>query len=1240
MVQWTEEQQLAIDSKDANILVAAAAGSGKTAVLVERIIQQLLDESRPLNIDEILVATFTNAAAEEMRHRIALALEEEMQKNPQSPHLKKQLAFIQRSSISTLHAFCTNVVRQYAYVIDVDPAFRIGDEMEMDLLKQDVIDQLFEDAYGQEGDAQEQFFTVVDMFTNDRSDTQIEQLLLSLHTFSMQHPWPEVWLDTLLHMYEVEETATLAESMPWLTILEDALLDECEGIYSQLQQAMDIAMLPDGPYHYVDALEADMQIVQGILDRIDDWEAMRLFVNDQKLKALSRKKVECDEDKKDKIKAIRDQFRKALQKMKEAFFNRPLSSHLVDLQQLHPYVETLVELVKEFTVRFQQAKKDRALVDFTDLEHFCLQILLDEASTADHIIPSAIAHHYKEQFKEVLVDEYQDINLVQETILQLVSDQTGHGNMFMVGDVKQSIYRFRHAEPTLFIDKYITYEKEPSAGLRIDLARNFRSRSNILQSANYLFKQVFDEEVGDIAYDEKAALIYGNKGYDDLPFTDPSVEVVLIDKEAEANTEEETEDLIGTEMEARMYARKIRKWIGKDGDAPLQVFDKQANQQRDIQYRDIVILLRSLTGLSTIMEILKQEGIPVYAELKTGYFEAIEIQVMLNYLKIIDNPYQDIPLASVLRSPIVQLNEEELAQIRLQEKGGEFYDALQKAANESSTLGRKVTVFLSQLEGFRHVAREGALSALIWEIYQSTGYYDFVGGIPGGKQRQANLRALYDRALGYEETSFRGLFRFLRFIERMEEERKDLGEARALSEQEDVVRIMTIHKSKGLEFPVVLMGAMDKQFNMMDLNSRYLLDKTFGFATKFIDPKKRIAYTTLFYHALKTKELHHLLSEEMRVLYVAMTRAKEKLVMVGSIANIEKKLEKVVESVGDDTNWLLPQQMRRQAKSYLDWILLAIIRHPSVRESLQIESGEKDKHPLAMDTSLWKIERVIGETLVSQHEEVKAEQIQLPTLIQAWDGVPNELLDQKKTAEVHERLTYVYPYEEAAHSRAKQSVTEMKRRMETPDEYSSSQMVRQFSSGLHKRPQFLQTDKQLTAAEIGTAMHAVMQHIPLTKQWQQAEINAFLEELFAKELLTEEELAVIDGSLIERFFASSIAAQLLASEKVERELPFTFRLPAKEVYKDWKHENESEYVLVQGVIDCLIHTEDGLIVLDYKTDHIAESLITDDTIEKLMKRYEVQVHLYTRAIEAITGERVIKTYLYFFDKDIMITMDR
>ena len=1245
LVQWTKEQQEAIQAKGSNILVAAAAGSGKTAVLVERIIQKLLDKDDPLNIDEILVATFTNAAAEEMRNRISEALEQAIKADPSSHHLKKQLSLIQRSSISTLHSFCTTVVRQYAYLLDIDPAFRIADEMEIDLIKQEVIDEMFEDAYSYEGEKLEQFFTVVDMFSSDRSDIDVENLILSLYTFAMQNPFPEKWLEEVVEVYHLPEGST-ENDLTWLTILKDEIKEQFLAFRTDLKSALQLTETSDGPYHYAEALHADIELIDEALSRIDKWDELQQFIVTSKLKNLSRKRVECDEVKKEQIKQIRGRFRDQWNKIAKEWFSRNLAGHIEDLRTLYPAVKLIAQLVQDFKNRFDAKKRELAIVDFADLEHFCLAILTDEQSTADQFIPSPVANYYKNQFKEVLVDEYQDINFVQETILRTVSDQTGDGNMFMVGDVKQSIYRFRHAEPSLFIEKYNTYAKDPSLGKRIDLARNFRSREEILNGANYIFKQIFDEAVGDIDYDEKAELIYGNVSYDEIPLTDPEVEVVIIDKdgqdeqeqEDETDGDEKVEDLLTVQMEARLYAEKIKTWIGNKSQKPLQVFDKQSKQMRDIQYRDIVILLRSLTGLSTIMEELKKQGIPVYVEMKTGYFSAIEIQVMINMLKIIDNPYQDVPLASVLRSPIVGLNEEQLANIRLMNRHEAFYEAVKLYSESDEEHSEIVQTFLIQLKEFRKIAKKGALSELIWKIYQETGYYDFVGGIPGGRQRQANLRALYDRARGYEETSFRGLFRFLRFIERMQEQKKDLGEARALSEQEDVVRIMTIHKSKGLEFPVVIIGGMNKEFNFTDIRRKYILDKDLGFATKFINPEKRITYSTLYYLAMKEAALGHLLSEEMRVLYVAMTRAKEKLVMIGTVANFSKEMEKQWGQVIEQQQWILPKHLRKRAKSYFDWIVPALVRHHQ-NEQLHVENMLENGALLEIknDASKWHVDVLPGSALTNLAEEELVPKKEVQKIIANWDGVAENLIDESIFTDVEKKLSFQYKFREAAQTRAKQSVTEIKRRQEVADQYSGNQLVTPFKAPLVKRPSFLQTEQALSPAEIGTAMHTVMQHIPLTKRWKEEELDSFVNRLVEKELLTEKEAESINLRAIEKFFTMDIANLLLEKNRIEREVPFTYTLNASEVYADWKSDQE-EKVLIQGVIDCLIYRNGGITILDYKTDTIMDDELTDQLIEELKERYRVQMTLYKRAMNDILGETVQETYLYFFAKDLLIKM--
>ncbi|WP_077325016.1 helicase-exonuclease AddAB subunit AddA [Virgibacillus siamensis] len=1237
MVKWTKEQEQAIYTAGRDVLVAAAAGSGKTAVLVERIIQKLLNQKSPVDIDSLLVVTFTNAAAQEMRNRVGKALEHALAQDPSSNHLKKQLSLLQRASISTLHSFCLDVVKQYAYLLDIDPAFRIANDMEADLIKQEVIDDLFEDWYGADGPEQQRFFSVVDRFSSDRSDTDVEELVLDLYTFAMQNPWPERWLEELAEVYNIPSEWKESE-LSWLSIMKREVRNQLEAMREEVNLAMELTKESDGPYHYADAIESDALSLEEALAKVGSWNDLQAHFSDSSFAKLSGKRVDCDEAKKEQVKNLRNSYKKRWNDMKDNWFSRNLEGHAADMQELAPVIKQLTELVKQFKERFTEQKRERGIVDFSDLEHYCLQLLCDDASTPENIVPSGVATALQEQFTELLVDEYQDTNLVQETILTLISDQAGPGNMFMVGDVKQSIYRFRHAEPSLFIDKYKRFAGEENPAERIDLASNFRSREQVLAGANYIFRQILDEELGEIAYDQDAELIYANKMYDSLPYSEPKPELIVIDREApeekeEVSPEEEDyRDLEKAQLEARAYAEKIKAWIGWEDTDSLQVYDKNTDTQRDIQYRDIVILMRSMTWAPTIVDELKKQGIPVYAELSTGYFEAIEVKIMINVLKVIDNPRQDIPLASVLKSPIVGLDEEELASVRLADKRGNYFDALHAYQKKNTgATSKKISRFLEQMESFRLAARQGALSELIWQIFRETGYYDFVGGMPGGRQRQANLRALYDRARGYETTSFRGLFRFLRFIERMEERGDDLGAARALSEQEDVVRIMTIHKSKGLEFPVVILGAMDKQFNQQDLRQRYLLHKDLGFASKYIDPVKRITYPTLYYHALQKEKLRELLAEEMRVLYVAMTRAKEKLVMVGNVASFEKKQQKW-ERILDHAEWILPAHYRIESKTYLDWVGPALIRHQS-NDVLRTEDV-KDKvlEAIRIDPSEWKVTIVHGSSLVNLDESDAEAELERKENIIGWE--PLDLEDEDLDEEVNKRLSYSYPYREAAISRAKQTVTEIKRQRELKDEYSSDQLVQPFRPPITRRPAFMQKQRTITAAERGTAMHTVMQHIPMNKPLRAAEIEEFVEGLTAREILTPQEAEVIDTATIEQFYQTEIAERIMDASSIYREVPFSLSLSAKDVYANWSSDT-NEQVLVQGVIDCVIPADDGWIILDYKTDAIHEE-VNDQVKEKLTKRYETQMDLYRHAIEQIWNEPVKETYLYFFARQLVL----
>ncbi|MFD2681292.1 helicase-exonuclease AddAB subunit AddA [Bacillus seohaeanensis] len=1233
-VTWTDDQWKAIWAKGQDILVAAAAGSGKTAVLVERIIQKILNQNDPLDVDELLVATFTNASAAEMRHRIGQALEKAIDEQPHSGHLRKQLSLLNRASISTLHSFCLEVIRKYYYMIDIDPGFRMADATEGDLLRDEVLDDLFEDEYGKEDN--ESFYRLVDTFTNDRSDAALQDMIRKLYDFSRSHPRPEYWLDDLVDMYDISDELTIDE-LSFIPPLQLEIQLQLQGAKTLFNQAYELTKVPGGPAPRAENFLDDLEIADRLLvAQQQSWQM--LYEKMQNIHFTRLKPCKGEEYEKalvEEAKKLRDQGKKMIEKLQEEFFSRRPEAFLGDMKKMKGVISTLVEMVKEFGRRFKEIKSERGLVDFADLEHYCLEILTSEITEEGDLLPSEAALQYKKNFKEVLVDEYQDTNMVQESILRLVTEEREEeGNMFMVGDVKQSIYRFRLAEPNLFLTKYNRFTPvSQGTGMKIDLSQNFRSRKEILDGTNFLFKQIMGVSVGEMEYSKEAELVKG------APYPEGKsypVEVTIIDQDDSDNsgtTSENEEglakfeeaDLEKSVLEARYMASKVKEMI----EERKLVFDPKTQTERPIQYRDIVILLRSMPWASEIMEEFKAKGIPIYANLSSGYFEAVEVAIMLSLLKVIDNPYQDIPLASVLRSPIVGIDEEGLALIRLHSKAGNYYEAVKTFmkkkpdGSKQEEVLEKVTEFTHMLNTWRTRARQGSVSELIWQLYRDTRFYDFVGGMAGGKQRQANLRALYDRARQYEETSFRGLFRFLRFIDRMIERGDDLGVARALSEQEDVVRLMTIHSSKGLEFPIVFVSGISKQFNLMDLNQAYLLDKDLGLAAKYTDPEKRISYPSLPQLAFKRKKRMETISEEMRVLYVALTRAKEKLFLVGTVKNAEKSLEKWKKAMWQK-DWLLSDFDRSQAKSYLDWIGPSLVRHRDCH-GLYNETGnislDISEHP-----SCWKID-------IIHKSQFTVEEVNEDEELDEWKQKVKKgeeiAVSSEQKQEVMDRLSWDYPFMKATNQRSKQSVSELKRLYEVRDEAASEELIRRQQKPVYNRPKFMQANK-LSPAEIGTAMHTVMQHISFEDKPTIASIEVLLDNLVHKEILTEEQKEVINIENVIGLFNTEIGERLLNAQDIQREIPFSMAVPVQELNET---DESNETILVQGVIDCVFRDDKGIVLLDYKTDGIHDRYQGgfEEARPVLEKRYKVQIQLYTRALEQIWKEPVKEKYLYFFD---------
>ncbi|WP_318615751.1 helicase-exonuclease AddAB subunit AddA [Sporosarcina sp. YIM B06819] len=1207
---FTDAQWKAIWAKGKDILVSAAAGSGKTKVLITRMIEKVLDEKNPIDVDELLVVTFTNASAAEMRHRMAEALEEAIAERPGSVHLRRQLNLLNKAQISTLHSFCLNVVRQYAYLLDIDPGFRIADSTEAALLRDDTIGDVLEEAYGAENP--DAMYRLADSFTSDRNDQSIETLIDRLYDYSRVHPSPEQWLRLIPQQYDIDETTTI-DDLPFMEPLKLAIrhsLEEAAALTGDMKQ---IALMPDGPEPLAATAEADLLWIHEAMRRMSEstWQETYEFFGSLKwAKAGTIRKDSCDEELAKRAKALRDAVKKIINTVKESYFTRTPARLLDEIRLMAPTMHTLIELVVDFGQRYEQLKIDRGIVDFSDLEHYALRILSQQQH--GQLVASDIAEDYRKRFEEVLVDEYQDVNLLQETIIQLIKrGGEQDGNLFMVGDVKQSIYRFRLAEPMLFLGKYNRFtENDGDQGLKIDLNANFRSRKEVLDATNFIFAQVMGARVGEIDYDDAAALKYGAK-YPDKAVT---AGLTLLYDEEEEESEEVGQSLKSSQAEARFMIKRIQDLLASGAE----VADAFSGEKRPLEYRDIVILMRSMTWSGEIAEEFKLAGIPIYAELSRGYFDALEVMIMLNTLRVIDNPYQDIPLASVLRAPFIGMTENELAQIRMAGKNEPFFEALKRfvrtgGAGMASDTQEKLQRFFIQFEEWRNLARRGSLSELIWQVYADTHYYEMVGAMPNGKQRQANLRALHDRSIDYEKTSFRGLFRFLRFVDRMTKRGDDLGAARSMSDKENVVRIMTIHSSKGLEFPYVFIAGAGRKFNKMDFNEPYLFDQHFGLAVKAIDPDNRITYTSLPFLAMKEQKELEMRSEEMRVLYVAMTRAKEHLEIIASVKDIEISIGKWQDAQLIDPELMLPEYTRSRANGYLEWIGPAVARHQAFAKFGAIPGGQ-----LMDDPSVWRIDALPVSSLFSEEEDVGKE-TEVPL-----DILPNEEVDADLLAEVKRRFDAKYLFEASISKKSKQTVSELKRLAILEQQADDTAVVKSDEVSmayLHERPAFMQS-RALSAAEIGTAMHTIMQHVDIGTACTAADIEQLVMELAERQLLTAEEAKKVDIQSVAHFFQLPIASRLQHAKQVSRELPFTYA----------HSDADGDFQILQGIADCLFEDQDGWVLLDYKTDKVRERFSSDEEVDaEMQQRYGIQLNLYKKAIEAILKIDIKEMVLYLFD---------
>ena len=1173
-------------------------GSGKTAVLVERIINKIVNEK--IDIDKLLVVTFTNAAASEMRARIMDAIYKYLEEKPEDEHMQKQTILMGKSNICTIHSFCLDVIKNNFYEISISPNFRIGDQTEIELLKQEVLEDMFEEKYIEEN---KEFLDLINTYTNYRGDEPLKEIILKIHRFIQASPFPEEWLEEKIEEFNLKQNLeTDFSNTAWgkilINVFEDDLYSciiELKSIKKDLDKFIELEK-------FSKTISSDIEKLEELKSNRDSWDKLYELSNSLKWDTWPRdSKIVIEQ--KEIAKEKRDNVKKKFSKIRDKILICDSRRANEDISSMYNIMYAIKNIIIEFIQKYQEAKKEKNIVDFSDIEHFALKILLEKKE--DKYIPTKTAEKYMEKFEEIAIDEYQDSNLVQEYILNAVSRGN---NTFMVGDVKQSIYKFRQARPELFINKYEAYklkeQKNENDSLKIQLFKNFRSRKNVLDITNFVFENIMSKQLGDINYDEKEYLNLGanfEEPQEECNFAGKT-ELAIIDlKEAEDEQKEENENIEDIVIEAKLVADKIQELI----NSKYKVYDKKIGY-RDISYKDIVILLRATSNLAPIYEReLNNLNIPVFSDVGTQYLETVEIQTIMSVLKIIDNPMQDIPLVSVLRSPIGKFDDNDLIQIKLQEshkKYDYFYEILLEASkNEKLPINKKIRDFLEQLEKWRKQREYLALDELIWQIYLDTGYYNYVSLMPNGVLRQANLNILFEKAKEYEKSTFKSLFNFINFIDKLKTNNGDMDSAKLIGENEDVVRIMSIHKSKGLEFPVVFLCSTAKKFNMQDLNDNILLHQDIGIGPKYIDYERRIEYNTLAKTAIAEKIKTETISEEMRILYVALTRAKEKLIITGLSKDIEKEQKKKKDLLETYNEKNINPSILKNYKSYLDWMELVYLNN--INEMKYII----DLKIYTKDELLQKWNKEENES-IEETDEIKGLE---------------EISENKKLKEI---LDWKYKNIEASTIQAKTSVSKIKEIENKNLEYIFEDKI-EYNVQNMKKPKFLQNSVNITNAQIGTLMHLCIQKLDEKQDYTYEKIENLIEKMIQNEIITKQEAEKININKLLSYTKSDLYKNLKKAKEIHKEQPFYMNIPANEIYD----VNIEEKILVQGVVDLYYIDENyNIILVDYKTDYVKK----DE--KELIEKYQKQLSIYKQAIEEALQKEVYKTYIYsiYLDKSI------
>lgn len=1250
-VKWTKEQRQVIDSRNTNLLVSAAAGSGKTAVLIERIIELVLDEKNPIDINKLLVVTFTKLAASEMRERVSKAIEKKLEENPENEHLQKQLLLLSGADITTIDSFCKDVLISYAHLVNLDSNIKVIDPSENEVLAKEVMEELFEELYENND---ESFLRLVNWYAKKNTDEGLLQLLLNVNNFVNSHPFPNIWLNEKVEFFN---TMTKDDDF----YLENYILDIAKDVdmdleFFELSIKNNLKKIENYP-----ELEKYIDIYNILLDALFVVkESLKNFLKDNtKFDELKKSSYEflnsnfgsfriskCDEE----VKEIYNKVKKELDSIKLEIteslgaLNLDLENIKKESDLIYPYIRSISDVVIKFKEKFWERKQKFNYVDFADIEHLALEILVD-IDEDGNIRPSKTALEYQEKYSEVFIDEYQDSNLVQEILLSAVAKEN---NRFMVGDVKQSIYRFRQADPSIFMEKYENYyrveEDIESFNRKIMLYANFRSRKEILEGTNLVFSKIMKKETGELDYtvDERLNPMASFKESDEN--VGGTVEILLVDEKSDEEYEDEIiltdeysedfEEMKSFKLECIKIANTIYNMMNNK-ENPFKVYDKNLDDYRKVEYKDIVILMRSPSSNTKILEeVFLEYNIPIYAESTGGYFDTFEVDTIINLLKIIDNPMQDIPLISVMYSPIYNFTSTELSEIRLVDRELKFYELLIKILEDEDieirvSLKEKIAKFISDLKLF--IQKKSLVSAdeLIWFLYKYTGYYNYVGLLDMGEQRKTNLMLLFEKAKNYEKNSYKGLFNFVNYIQKISL-KSDISEAKLISEDANVVRIMSIHKSKGLEFPIVFLANTNKKFNFRADDSNLVLHQKLGFGAVVYDMDKKTSFNSIMKKKIEKFKKNEQIAEEMRLLYVAMTRAKEKLIITGRVKDYENLKEEI--SSGIDERGNISNYKILKINNYLDWILSSIDNLSVYGKSLNCLgreenfSGNEDlKFQLNVNT---KTEEFI------EYQRIK-EEVKTNKIISDNDSL--EIKKEMRTVKefLEDRFNKEYVYKNVLNKPSSITVSEIKKMIQ--EEYEEKHQKYYKENFVLKTPSFIHQGEEkvgFNSAEKGTIFHLVMQLLDFSKfdtediskirEEIKSQINSFVE----KNIMSLDEIETININWIVKFIQSDIFKEIYIANKfgkLFKEKAIDYNIKLKNLFKD---ENIEEYekIMVVGIIDLFFENGNGeIILLDYKTDYV-----TKENLEEVKARYKVQLDLYKSAIEDISGKKVAKKGLYLF----------